>query len=45
MLELQELGLVELNAHEQVEIEGGIIPLIVAGIIGFGIGYALAYLD
>lgn len=33
MLELENLGLVELNAQEQLEIEGGIIWWIVAALL------------
>ena len=33
MLNIENLGLVELNAQEQVEIEGGIWPLILIGLL------------
>ncbi len=36
MLELEKFGLVELNAQEQLEIDGGIAPLL----LYFGYGFA-----
>lgn len=46
MLELENLGLVELNAQEMNDVEGGIAPLVIYGLCwaaGFAIGSAIAY--
>lgn len=46
LVNLENFGLVELNAHEIEEIDGGIAPLIVYGAawcIGFAVGYAIVH--
>ena len=40
MLDLENLGLVELNAQEQTEIDGGILPLLLYFGYGFAVGFA-----
>lgn len=45
-MNLDSFGLVELNAQEMQEIEGGIAPLIIYGAawcIGFAVGAAIVY--
>ena len=46
IMNLENLNLVELNAQEVQEVEGGIAPLVVYGafwVAGFAIGSAIAY--
>jgi len=40
MLELEKFGLIELNIQEQLEIEGGVLPLL---LIYFGYGFAVGF--
>ena len=42
-MNLENLNLVELNAQEAQEIEGGILPVILAGITIIGAAYAAGY--
>jgi lactobin A/cerein 7B family class IIb bacteriocin len=40
MLELENFGLIELNAQEQAKIDGGVLPLLlIAFAYGFGAGF------
>jgi lactobin A/cerein 7B family class IIb bacteriocin len=46
VVNLESFGLVELNAQEMQEIDGGIAPLVVYGAawcVGFAVGCAIAY--
>lgn len=46
LVNFEELNLVELNAQEVQEVEGGIAPLLIYGgawCVGFAVGCAIAY--